>query len=62
MIRIITLSIILASCTSAPLDKPGIPRGTSVQDSVWVDPATLEPAFEDDTIGQAEYIKKYENK
>jgi hypothetical protein len=59
MIRIITLSIILASCTSVPLDKPGISRETSMQDSVWVDPTTLEPAFDDDTIGQPKETIKH---
>ena len=51
--------LFLCSCTSAPLNKPGIPAGPLVQDSVWVDPSTLEPAFDDDTIGEAEYIKRY---
>jgi len=56
----LSISILfLCSCKSATPDQPGIPAVTPVQDSVWVDPSTLEPAFDDDTIGQAEYIKNY---
>ena len=61
IIKLALALLLIVSCKSAPLDKPGIPQGTSVQE--WpvdsVDPSTLEPAFDDDTIGQAEYIKRY---
>lgn len=59
IIKLTLFLLLIVSCKSAPLDQRGIPAVAPVQDSVWVDPSTLEPAFDDDTIGQAEYIKLY---